>query len=65
MIKRKQGDITPVWKLVIWEDIEESAQLATKHIKGDFAKAIEEADKLLQSYKDMSDIFKVSHFTIE
>ena len=58
-------DITPIWTIKVWEDINETQTLATKKFRGDYAMAVEEADRLLQYYKEMEDTFTTSHFTIE
>lgn len=64
MYQRKQGDLTPLWSIIIWEDPEETDRLATLPFKGDFNEVEVEANKLLDFYKEQ-EIFEVSHFTIE
>ena len=56
---------TPIWKIIIWEDLDETNKITSKNIKGEYAEILEEAEKKLQFYKSMPDVFKVSHFTIE
>ena len=31
---RKQGDIIPIWNIVIWEDLEETSKFTTIKFKG-------------------------------
>lgn len=54
------------WIINIWEDIYETSRLASKTlVSDDFSEVLEEADRLLQFYKNQTDIFKASHFTLE
>ena len=62
MFTRKQGDIIPLWDIVLFESEEE---LLRKQFKGSFDQAVIKAEKLLESYKSMDDIFKVTHYTVE
>ena len=62
MYKRKQGDITPLWTITIFES---NKELIRKQFKGEFDSAKDKAKELLNYYKKMPDVFKVTHYTIE
>ena len=61
---RKQGDIIPIWTIVIWEDLEETSKFTTIKFKGGYEEAVDYAKAKLNYYKTYP-YFNISHFTIE
>lgn len=61
---RKQGDIIPVWDIVIWEDLEEIYKFRTLKFRGGYEEAVNYAEAQLDFYKSHPE-FNISHFTIE
>ena len=61
---RKQGDIIPIWDVVIWEDLDETSKFTTIKFKGGYEEAVDYAKAKLNYYKTCPE-FNISHFTIE
>ena len=61
---RKQGDIIPVWDIVIWEDPEETYKFKLLKFRGGYEEAVDYAKAKLNYYKTYP-YFNISHFTIE
>ena len=61
---RKQGDIIPVWDIVIWEDPEETYKFKLLKFRGGYEDAVDYAQEKLNYYKTYP-YFSISHFTIE
>ena len=61
---RKQGDIIPIWNVVIWEDLEENFKFTTIKFKGGYEEAVDYAKAKLNYYRTYPK-FNISHFTIE
>ena len=61
---RKQGDIIPIWNVVIWEDLEETSKFTTLKFKGGYEEAVDYAKAKFNFYKSHPE-FNISHFTLE
>ena len=61
---REQGDIIPVWDIVIWEDLEETYKFKLLKFRGGYEEAVNYATAKLNFYKAYPE-FSISHFTIE
>ena len=61
---REQGDIIPIWNVVIWEDLDETSKFTTIKFKGGYEEAVNYATAKLNFYKAYPE-FNISHFTIE
>ena len=59
---RKQGDIIPVWNIVIWEDLEETSKFTTLKFKGGYEEAVDYAKAKL-NYSTKHTLILVYHIS--
>ena len=62
MFKRKQEDIIPRWNILIYKS---DKPLTSLVFVGNYEQAIIKAQNLLESYQNMNDVFKATHYIIE